>query len=146
MKTPRPHELLKAEKQVLTGVYVRLYRRYVGRFPEEKARALAGAVTHRIFNLEPADVSAAEFLKDHDDIIKEEIGMLGGDQEIRRAISDTMVLKVVFMQRQAGCRDGVSTGPVDHLKGLGLFLEAEKAPTPSSFVQTAKEFYDATPW
>ena len=146
MKTPQPHELLKAEKQVLTGVYVRLFKRYLVNFPEKKARALAGVVTHRIFCMEPADESMVEFLKEHEAIVGEEIRLLGQDREIRRIVSDTIVLKVVYMKRRRGCSDEAAADPVDRLKEMGIFLEGEKIPTPAGFIMSAKAFYDATPW
>ena len=146
MKIPQPHEMLKAEKQVLTGVYVRLFKRYIRRFSEEMAKTLAGAVTRRIFGLEPADASAGEFIRSHEKTINEEIRLLGDDHGIRRVVSDTIVLKVVYMKRQGGCSDETAGGPLDHLKEIGIFLEGDKAPTPAGFLLAAKTFYDATPW
>ena len=146
MKTPQPHELLKAEKQVLTGVYVRLFKRYLVNFPEKKARALAGVVTHRIFCMEPADESMVEFLREHEDAVEEEIRLLGEDREIRMVVSETIVLKVVYMKRRRGCGEESPIGPVDRLKEIGIFLEGEHVPTPSGFIRSAKAFYEATPW
>lgn len=143
---PKPQDLLKAEKQVLTGVYVRLLRRFIDRFSPEEAKALAAAVTNRIFRLEPGDASVAEYVRVHEAVIDEELRRLGGDLEIRRVVSDTAVLKVVYMKRQRGCADDSPAGPVDYLKEIGMFLEGERAPTPSGFIASAKAFYEATPW
>jgi hypothetical protein len=143
---PKPQDLLKAEKQVLTGVYVRLLKRYRQRFSEEKAKALAGAVTGLIFRLEPAEASMVEFIREHEDIINEEINLLESDYELRRVVSDTVVLKVVYMKRQRGCSEHAAFGPVDYLKEIGIFLEGDKAPTSSGVIRAAKDFYDATPW
>ncbi|HPI92978.1 MAG TPA: hypothetical protein PK350_07580 [Deltaproteobacteria bacterium] len=137
---------MKAEKQVLTGVYVRLLVRYTGRFSPDEAKALAAAVTSRIFRLEPADAATAEYIRVHEDVIDEEVRRLVSDLEIRKIVSDTAVLRVVYMQRQRGCKDDTLTGPVDYLKEIGVFLEGERAPTPSGFIQAAKTFYEATPW
>lgn len=146
MKTPHPNDLLQAEKQVLTGVFVRLLKRYARRFPADEAKALAGAVTGRIFCIDPGDDAAKAFMDARRDLVDEEVSRIAKDDEIRRIATDTIVLKAVFMHRQRGCRDDAYMGPVEHLKRIGIFLEGETAPSPAAYIEKAREFYDSSPW
>lgn len=146
MKIPQHQDLLRAERQVLTGVYVRLLRRYVRRFPAEEARALSAAMTKRILGVEPDDTTMDGFVRFHDEDIDREIDLLRDDHDIRRIVTDMVVIKVVFAKRHRGCSDEDAAAPVDHLKETGLFLEGDRAPTPAGFLEAARAFYDTTPW
>jgi len=146
MKTVTTTELLQAEKQVMAGVYGRLMFRYRERYPQEIATGLARAVTWVLFHLEPEDGTALEFASAHKDSVDAEIVNLRSDEEIRRIVTDTHVLKAVFLHRQRGCKDNSFMEPIEHLKQLGIFLDGQHPPTPKSFVQTAREFFDSTSW
>jgi hypothetical protein len=146
VKTPHPDDLLKAEKQVLTGIYVRLLKRYSTRMGPGDARALAGAVTGSLLCLEPADEGVRRLMDEHRDLVEKEVTMLASDEEIRRMATDTVVLKTVYMNRQRSCKDESAQEPVEHLKRMGVFLPGEKAPTAAGFIDAAKAFYSATPW
>jgi hypothetical protein len=133
---------MKAEKQMIAGVYGRLLDRFHKRFENREAAGIARAVTDALFNLVDEDPSVIEFL-DH---VEKEIGQLKEDQEIRRAVTDTQVLKAVFLHRQRGCKDNNSyIDPLERLKGMGIYLEGSCPPTPMSFINTAREFFLATP-
>ncbi|MCE5274875.1 MAG: hypothetical protein LLG43_07045 [Deltaproteobacteria bacterium] len=138
--------LLQAEKQVVAGVYGRLMARYRQRFPQETVPPLARAVTWALFQLDPEDAAAIEFMSLHRGVIDAEVANLREDEEIRRIVTDTIVLKAVFLHRQRGCRDVSSMEPIEHLKKLGIFLEGESPPTPGSFVKTAEAFFGSTLW
>ncbi|HOS96068.1 MAG TPA: hypothetical protein PLR71_00910 [Deltaproteobacteria bacterium] len=146
MKTPNPDDLRKAEKQVLTGIYVRLLKRYSTRMGTEDARALAGAVSGILLCLEPADESVRRLMDERSDLVEKELALLAADEEIRRMATDTVVLKTVYMNRQRSCKDGSALEPVERLKRVGIYLQGEKAPTAAGFVESARAFYTATPW
>ena len=145
-KTVTTTELLQAEKQVVAGVYGRLMARYRQRYPQEIAAGLARTLTWVLFLLEPEDEAARKFACEHKDSVDAEIVNLRSDQEIRRIVTDTHVLKAVFLHRQRGCKDNSFMEPIEHLKQLGIFLEGEHPPTPKSFVRTAWEFFGSTSW
>ncbi|MGO9146715.1 MAG: hypothetical protein ACLQDF_10135 [Desulfomonilia bacterium] len=144
--TTTQSDLLQAEKQVMAGVYGRLHNRYRRRFPQETVSALARAVTWALFHIEPEDQAALQFNSVYQDIIDAEIDNLKSDDEIRRVVTDTVVLKAVYLHRQRGCKDETYMAPIEHLKQFGIFLEGEKPPTPKGYIEMAKEFYASTPW
>jgi len=146
MKAPTSSDLLLAEKQIMAGVYGRLNNRYRQRFPSEIVSALARAVTWTLFNIDPEDGPALQFASVYQDIIDAEIAGLREDEEIRRVVTDTVVLKAVFLHRQRGCKDEMYMKSVEHLKQIGIFLDGERAPTPRGFVEMANTFYTSTPW
>jgi len=146
MKAPTSSDLLQAEKQILAGVYGRLNNRYRRRFPAETVAPLARAVTWVLFNMEPDDEAAMQFASVYQDIIDIEMKKLRDDEEIRRVVTDTVVLKAVFQHRYRGCNDGSHMGTIEYLKRTGIFLEGEQPPTPRGYVEMAKEFYSSTPW
>jgi hypothetical protein len=146
MKAPTSSDLLQAEKQIMAGVYGRLNNRYRQRFPAETVSALARAVTWTLFHIEPDEEAALQFASVYKDIIDAEIIHLREDEEIRRVVTETVVLKAVFLHRQLGCKNTSYLETVEHLKKLGILLEGEKAPTPLGYVKMAKEFYASTPW
>lgn len=146
MKTPHPDDLRKAEKQVLTGIYVRLLKRYSTRMGAEDARALAGAVTGSLLCLEPADGAVRRLMDERSDLVENEVTLLAADEEIRRMATDTMVLKTVYVNRQRSCKEESALEPVERLKRMGIYLQGEKAPTAAGFVEAARVFYSATPW
>ncbi len=147
MKAPTSSDLLQAEKQILAGVYGRLNNRYRRRFPAETVASLARAVTWVLFNMEPDDEAALQFTSVYQDIIDAEVKKLREDDEIRRVVTDTVVLKAVFLRRQRGCsQDESYMDTIEHLKRTGIFLEGEKPPTPRGYIEMAKEFYTSTPW
>jgi len=146
MKAPTSSDLLHAEKQVMAGVYGRLNNRYRQRFPSEIVSALARAVTWSLFDIDPDDGPGLQFASVYQDIIDREIAGLREDEEIKRVVTDTVVLKAVFLHRQRGCKDETYMKSVEHLKLIGMFLERETAPTPRGYVEMAKVFYTSTPW
>jgi hypothetical protein len=146
MKAPTSSDLLQAEKQIMAGVYGRLNNRYRKRFPADTVSALARAVTWVLFNIEPEDEAALQFKSVYQDIIDTEVKNLREDEEIRRIVTDTVVLKAVFLHRQLGCKDDSSMKTIEHLKLSGIFLEGENPPTPRGYIEMAREFYTATPW
>ena len=146
MKAPTSSDLLQAERQVMAGVYGRLNNRYRRRFPAEIVSGLARAVTWALFYIDPEDESALQFASVYQDIIDAEILNLREDEEIRRVVTETVVLKAVFLHRQRGCRDETYIKSVEHLKQIGIFFEGEKAPTPKGYIEMAKAFYMSTPW
>ena len=139
-------DLLQAEKQVMAGVYGRLHNRYRRRFPRETVSALARAVTWALFHIEPEDEAALKFNSVYQDIIDAEIDNLNSDEEIRRVVTATVVLKAVYLRRQRGCGDEAYMAPIEHLKRSGIFLEGEKPPTPKGYIEMAERFYASTPW
>ena len=137
---PTSSELLKAEKQVIAGVYGRLlgrYREWCG----NDAEALAQAVTDSLFGHMVQDKPACP-----KDLVDAEILKIREDEEIRRIVTDTFVLKAVFLHRERSCKDGSSVDPIERLKQIGIYLEGKKPPTPMSFIEKAREFFSATPW
>lgn len=146
MKAPTPSDLLQAEKQIMAGVYGRLNNRYRKRYPADTVAALARAVTWVLFHMEPDDEAALQFTSVYQDIIDAEMVKLREDEEIRRVVTDTVVLKAVFLHRQMGCRNETHMDSIEYLKRSGIFLEGERPPTPRGYIEMAKDFYASTPW
>lgn len=144
-QAPTPAMLLQAEKQVLAGIYGRLLDRYRNRFGSETAAGLARAVTDSLFGHTVQDEPALDFLSAHRNLVEDEIMNLKNDDEIRSVVTDTFVLKAVFLHRQRGCKDTSYVDPVERIKRFGLYLEGQQPPTPMSFIKTAREFYQSTP-
>lgn len=136
---------MKAEKQMITGVYGRLLDRFGRRMESREAEGFARAVTRALFNISEEEPSAGEREKDRDDLVDREIELLKDDRDIRRAVTDTLVLKAVFLHRQRGCRDNAYADPIERLKNMGIYLEGASAPTPMSFINAARDFFLATP-
>jgi hypothetical protein len=136
---------MKAEKQIIAGVYGRLIESINKRFENSKSAGLARAVTDALFNLADEDSSVLEFMNGPENLVEKEIARLKDDQEIRRVVTDTLVLKSVFLHRQRGCRDNTYVDPIERLKTMGLYLEGSCPPTPMSFINAAREFFLATP-
>jgi hypothetical protein len=140
-RIPNQQDILLAEKHVFAGVYGLLLHRYKKSYTNESAPRLALAVTHELFSLPPSDEIAGSFLEKVQDLIHREIKTLQEDDQIRRIVTDALVIKAVFQHRQNGCGKDDAQDPIEKLKELGIFLEGEKPPTPLVFVQMAWDFY-----
>ena len=140
-RIPTPQDLMLAEQHIFAGIYGRLLERYTPRFEGESAKHLARAVTQELFSLPPLDEYARGFLHKNRDLIHGEIKILQEDEQIRRAVTDTLVIKAVFLHRQKGCARDEAQTPIEKIKEFGIFLQGEKPPTPLSFVQMAWDFY-----
>jgi len=145
MQAPMQTELMKAEKQMIAGTYGRLLDRFSKRFESREAAGFARAVTDVLFNLADEEPTAVDFLKGREDLVEKEIALLKDDHDIRRAVTDTLVLKAVFLHRQRGCRDNAYIDPIERIKTMGIYLEGASAPTPMGFINAAREFFLATP-
>jgi hypothetical protein len=142
---PNTDDLLRAEKQVLAGVYGRLLARYIVRFGERFASSLAMAVTKLLLSRMEEDQEAKTFFEQNHDQVLQEIDALKEDKDLRRIITDTLVLKAVFGHRMKGCKKGESTQPIQKLKEFEIYLEGTEPPTPASFVRLASRFFAETP-
>lgn len=143
--TPSVEDLIRAEKQIFTGIYWRLFARYASRFAEGYASYLAIAVTRRLLSYPDGDEKVKSFQEQNKNQIDQEILTLRKDPEIRRVVTDTLVVKAVFQHRKGGCGKDDSLAPVESLKQMGIYLEGTKAPTPGSFVRMASAFFKETP-
>lgn len=143
--TPSVEELIRAEKQVFTGIYWRLFARYASRYAEGYASYLALAVTRVLLSYPYGDEQAKRFHEQNRNQVDQEILALRKDPGIRRIATDTLVIKAVFQHREGGCRKDGATTPVESLKQLGIYQEGSHAPTPRSFVQMASAFFNETP-
>jgi hypothetical protein len=143
-QAPTQTELMKAEKQMIAGVYGRLLDRF-SKSGNREAEGLARAVTEVLFDLAEDDSSVRKFLDGPGKPVDKEIAGLKDDQAIRRAVTDTLVLRAVFLHRQRGCRDNTYIDPIERLKTMGIYLEGSCPPTPVSFINAAREFFLATP-
>jgi hypothetical protein len=142
---PGADDLLRAEKQVLAGIYGRLLARYIVRFGEHYASGLALAVTKLILSLAEEDQNALIFTEQNQEQIMEEVSALRSDTELRRIATDTMVLKSVYQHRVRGCKKDESIRAIDKLKELGIYLEGKEPTTPATFVRRASRFFAETP-
>ncbi len=141
---PTPQELLQAEHLLIREVHSRLARRYLSRYPAPEADTLARSITGILFAGGPLSEQGQHLLGVQDHPVTRELALLQEDEEIRRAASDTAVLKAVFLSRRAGCRGAqASTAAVDLLRQLGLFREGFRPPTPRSYVRMAQAFSEA---
>ncbi|HQG31178.1 MAG TPA: hypothetical protein PLA83_04555 [Deltaproteobacteria bacterium] len=146
-KKPMPsvEELIRAEKQIFTGVYWRLFARYASRFAEGYASYLALAVTRYLLSYPDGDEQAKMFHEQNRNQIDQEILALRKDPDIRRVVTDTLVIKAVFQHRKGGCGKDDALALVENLKKLGLYQEGSHPPTPGSFVRMASAFFSETP-
>jgi hypothetical protein len=142
---PDADDLLRAEKQVLAGIYGRLLARYIVRFGEHYASSLALAVTKLLFSQTEDDQDALIFTEQNQEGIMQEVAALGEDTSIRRTVTDTLVLKAVFGHRMKGCSRDESMKAIERIKELGIYLEGKEPPTPASFIRTAGRFFAETP-
>ena len=140
-KIPSPKDLMLAERHIFAGIYGRLLEKYTSGFEGEAAKQLARAVTQVLLSLPPRDERSRIFHAKNHDQIQSEIKKLQEDEQIRRAVTDTLVIKAVFRHRQKGCAKEEALTPIEKIKELGIFLEGKKPPTPLSFVQMAWDFY-----
>jgi hypothetical protein len=142
---PSADDLLRAEKQVLAGIYGRLLARYIIRFGEHYASSLALAVTKLLLCQKEEDKNALIFTEQNQDQIMQEITALSVDKDLRRIVTDTLVLKAVYQHRLKGCKKDESNKSIERLKELGIYLEGKEPPTPSSYVRMASRFFSETP-
>ncbi|HNY65290.1 MAG TPA: hypothetical protein PKM41_07600 [Deltaproteobacteria bacterium] len=142
---PNSEDLLRAEKQVLAGMYGRLLARYIMRFGEHYASRLAVAVTKVVLSQTDSEEEARTFLEQNRDQVMTEVAALKDDRDLRRIVTDTLVLKAVFGHRTRGCSKDESMQSIQRLKDLGIYLEGTEPPTPAAFVRMASRFFSETP-
>lgn len=140
-RVPSSQDLMLAERHIFAGIYGRLLEKNTSGFEGESANQLARAVTQTLFSLPPRDERSRIFHAKNLDQIQCEIKKLQEDEQIRRAVTDTLVIKAVFRHRQNSCAKEEAQTPIEKIKELGIFLEGENPPTPLSFVQMARDFY-----
>lgn len=140
-RIPSLQDLALAEQHVFAAIYARLIERFTSTFGGEAARQLARAVTQELFSLPITDERSKTFRTRNYDQIQSEIKELQNDEQIRRAVTDTLVIKSVFLHRQKGGHSTDAQTPIERIKELGIFLEGENPPTPLSFIQMAWDFY-----
>ncbi len=142
---PSAEDLLRAEKQVLAGVYGRLYARYAADEEEKPASLLAMAVARTLLSIPGEDGQMKLFIEQNRDRIDKEIPLLKDDTDIRRMVTDTLVLRIVFLHKKRGCSNDDALGMIERLKATGIYLEGSAPPTPGSFVRSASRFFAETP-
>lgn len=140
-----PGELADALRRVAAGVYSRLAARYVRSHTAADARALALLMTGLLMGLRPADIAGSVSGVDQarlEDTLREEVDRLASDREIRRMVTDAAVIAVVCAMRGKGCSSGAHSRALDFLRETGLYLPAERPPTPLEFVRAARAFHE----
>ncbi len=142
---PSAEDLLRAEKQVLAGIYGRLYARYVTDHEENIASLLALAVARTLLSLPSEDEKMKLFIEQNRDRIDREIPLLKDDTDIRRMVTDNLVLRIVFLHKKRGCSNDEALGIIEKLKQMGIYLEGSTPPTPGTFVRSASRFFAETP-
>lgn len=142
---PSTEDLLRAERQVLGGVYGRLFARFIARYAQGYASRLAVAVAKSLLCRPIQDEHEQVFFDQNRNMIEQEITSLVNETEIRRIVTDTLVLKVVFRHKQGGCSQEDAMSPIERLKEMGMYLEGDNPPTPGSFVRAASEFFACSP-
>lgn len=142
---PGADDLLRAEKQILAGIYGRLLARYIVRFSDHYASSLALAVTKLLLSHREEDKNALVFTEHNRQGILEEVAALRDDRDLRRIVTDTLVLKAVYQHRLSGCKKDESVRAIEKLKELGIYLEGKEPPTPAAFVRLASRFFSGTP-
>lgn len=141
---PSAEDLLRAEKQVLAGIYGRLYARYAADNEDKFASLLALAVARTLLSIPSEDGQMKLFTEQNRDRIDKEIPLLKDDTDIRRMITDTLVMRIVFLHKKRGCSSTETLGFIENLKQLGIYLEGSKPPTPGTFVRSAGRFFAET--
>lgn len=142
---PSSDDLFRAEKQVFAGIFGRLYVKYVLQYEQEYASLLALAVARILLSMPGGDERTKTFIEQNQDRIKQEIADLKDEAEIRRIVTDTMVMRAVALHKRGGCGADDSAEPVDRIKTLGIYLEGKQPPTPGSFIRSARSFFSSSP-
>lgn len=142
---PSTEDLIRAEKQVIAGVYGRLYARFIASYTEKQASQLALAVAGTLLSQPSDDKQIKTFIEQNQELIDQEMAALKDDTEIRRIVTDTLVLKIVFLHRKRGCSSEEALKLVERLKQQGLYQEGTIPPTPGAFVSMASRFFAETP-
>ena len=142
---PSSEDLFRAEKQVFAGIFGRLYAGYIVRYEPEYASFLALAIARVLLSMPGESEQARIFMEQNQDRIRQEILALKDETEIRRMVTDTLIMKVVALHKAGGC-DADSVGEsIDRIRTLGVYLEGNQPPTPGSFVRTASKFLSSSP-
>ncbi|MFY9397502.1 MAG: hypothetical protein WAR22_03980 [Desulfomonilia bacterium] len=142
---PTSDDLFRAEKQVFAGIFGRLYAKYVRSDDQEYAAFLALAIARILLCMPVGDGRAAAFVKQNYERIKLEILELKHETEIRRMVTDTMVMKVVAIHKTRGCGKDDDADPLERIRAMGIYLEGTHPPTPGSFVRSASRFLSSSP-
>ena len=142
---PSNEDLFRAEKQVFAGIFGRLYVKYVQRYEQDDASLLALAIARILLSMQGEDERIKTFIERNQDRIRKEIMALRDETEIRRMVTDTMVMRVIAFHKRGGCDTDKSIEPVDRIKTLGIYLEGKQPPTPGSFVRKASSFFSSSP-
>lgn len=142
---PSTKDLLRAERQVLGGVYGRLFARFIARYAQGYASHLAVAVAKFLLSQPIQNEEEQLFFDQNRTQIDHEIASLMNETAIRRIVTDTLVLRIVFLHKQAGCSSDDAMSSIEKLKEMGIYLEGDTPPTPGSFVRAASEFFACSP-
>jgi hypothetical protein len=134
----------EAEKLIIAGIITRLSERYKMEFKNDSA-SLAAAVTGRIFNISAEVHNSKTSSEESEALLDSLIGKLSEDREICGILTQAFTMRIVHASRLSGCKTEELYGDIERLKNLGLYLEDGPPPTPSSFIQKAKEFFFASP-
>lgn len=142
---PSSDDLFRAEKQVFAGIFGRLYARYILRYEPEYASFLALAVARVLLSMSWEKEKARVFMEQNQDRIRQEILALKDEIEIRRMVTDTLIMRVVALHKAGGCGADSAGEHIDRIRTLGIYLEGNQPPTPGSFVRTASRFFSLSP-
>lgn len=142
---PSSDDLFRAEKQVFAGIFGRLYARYVVQYEPDYASFLALAVARILLSMPGENEQARIFMEQNQDRIRQEILALKDETEVRRMVTDTLIMKVVALHKAGGCDADSAGEPIDRIRTLGIYLEGNQPPTPGSFVLTASRFFSSSP-
>lgn len=142
---PSSDDLFRAEKQVFAGIFGRLYARYVLKYEPEHASFLALAVARILLSMPGEGKQARVFMEQNQDRIRQEILALKDEIEIRRMVTDTLIMKAVALHKAGGCDADRSGASIDRIRTMGIYLEGNQPPTPGSFVRTASRFFSLSP-
>ena len=130
---------------MFAGILGRLYAKYALQYEQDYAVSLSLAVARILLSVPDGDDRARTFIERNQDRIKQEIIALKDETEIRRMVTDTMVMKTVAIHKGGGCSADEAAGPVERIKTLGVYLEGSQPPTPGSFTRSASRFLSASP-
>lgn len=129
--------------QVKHGVYLRLERRFRDVYGEVDAGMIAAAITNELFSEKALTDTAVEYAKNNRAQIKKEIEALKSDDEIKRAVSDTLNVKmtVLYNTLSSGSQVKDIGQPINNLRKMGLFAPGESKLGSKEFQYMAEKFY-----
>ncbi len=144
-KKKRVGQFEDASSAIREGVTLRLTERFEAIHGPETGKLLAAAVVGELFCRQELEPEIRDFAKANGKLVRESIGSLADETEMRRAVSVLMLVTAGILRKQPNAfKDEFRSNPLDNLRELEFFLEGTTEPSADEFLRMAEEFRDAS--